>query len=187
MIILARNIVCMNCFKDISLVSLLLFILMFTLCSCETGIKTKESTVTDVLIQQKAKKYTDSIIADAKFNAAFDTVGLSKSPIKIISSKLIKSEYSSYRDIDLTYKNVSGKKIDAIRFSWYGINAFAEPADMGTSILPGFGGGVDDDPLLPGKTRTSSWNIMSRDGKKIVLAWPREVAFTDGTKWNIGN
>jgi len=81
----------MNCHKDIALLFSFWFMSILTLCSCDTGIKTKESTVSDVWVKQKAKKYTDSIIADAKFNAAFDTVGLSQSPVKIISSKLIKS------------------------------------------------------------------------------------------------
>ena len=157
-----------------------------SLYSCESGIKNSDETIDDLLIKQKARKYTDSIIEVSKFNAAFDTAGLSISPVKIVSSRLQNSDYSNYRDIEITYKNISQKKIDAIRFSWYGVDAFGDPADMGTSLMPGFGGGVDDDIFLNGKTRTSSWSIMSRNAKKIILAWPKEVAFADGTKWKIG-
>lgn len=114
----------------------------------------------------------------------FDTIGVSAAPIKIISSKLFTKEYSNYRDISVTYKNVSQKKIKAVRIKWYGVNAFDEPADMGErGIYQGFGGGFDDDGVFPGKTNTTTWGISSKDGKRIVLAWPYEVAFEDGTKW----
>lgn len=36
--------------------------------------------------------------------------GCKESPIKIISSKLLKNQYSDHKDIELTYKNVSKKK-----------------------------------------------------------------------------
>jgi hypothetical protein len=70
-------------------------------------------------------------------------------------------------------------------FSWYGLNSFGEPADMGTSLVEGFGSGFDDDPIGIGKTRTSTWNILSKDGKKVVLAGPTKVAFSDGSKWKL--
>jgi len=85
----------------------------------------------------------------------------------------------------LTYKNVSGKKIEAIRFRWYGEDAFGDPADMGGLFNDGTGGGFDDDPLRPGQTRTSSWDILSSRGKKVKKAWAYEVAFSDGTKWEL--
>jgi hypothetical protein len=127
----------------------------------------------------------DSVMKDLNKQIYMDTAGLYISPVKIIKSRFAKKEYSSYKDIELTYKNVSGKKIDGIKFRWYGLNAFGDPADMGT-IGNGFGGGFTDDPLSPGRSETSQWSILSRDGKKIVLAWPIEVAFSDGTKWKIG-
>lgn len=114
----------------------------------------------------------------------FDTIGVSTAPIKIISSKLFTKEYSNYRDISVTYKNVSEKKIKAIRIKWYGVNAFDEPAEMGESgLYQGFGGGFNDEGLSPNKTKTTTWEISSKDGKRIVLVWPYEVAFEDGTKW----
>jgi hypothetical protein len=128
----------------------------------------------------------DSMVQESMRNAMFDTTGLSTSPIKVISARLFKGEYSSFRSISLTFKNVSDRRIEAIRFKWYGIDAFGEPADMGTSsLVEGFGGGFDDSPIGPGKTRTSSWSILSSRGRKVVLAWPNEIAFSDGSKWEI--
>ncbi len=153
--------------------------------SCKTNSKS-ETDATDPLIELRAKQYADSIVKAAEHEAMFDTSGLYNAPVKIVSAKLVEREYSSYKDMRLSYKNVSDKKIDAIRFRWYGLNAFGEPADMGTSLSRGFGGGFTDDPLSPGRSDYGEWGILSRDGKKVVLAWPTEVVFTDGTKWEIG-
>jgi len=106
-------------------------------------------------------------------------------PVKILSAKLIKQEYSNLKNIRLSWKNISSKKIEGIRFRWYGLNAFGEPADMG-SYSPygkGFGSGFTDESLLPGKISYGSWNILSNDGKKVSAAWPYEVVFEDGTTW----
>lgn len=128
----------------------------------------------------------DSLMKDLNRNIYMDTVGLYLSPVKVTNARFTKEEYSNYKDIQLTYKNVSAKRIEGIKFRWYGLNAFGDPADMGT-IGDGFGGGFTDDPLSPGRSETSQWSILSRDGKRIVLAWPIEVVFSDGTKWKVGS
>lgn len=116
-----------------------------------------------------------------------DTVGLYKSPIKVTSSSLVKKEYSNYKDIRLTYKNVSNKPVSGIRFEWYGENAFGEPADMGSSFNSGEGRGFTDETLRPGKSTYGEWSILSRDAKKILYARPYEVVYSDGTKWKLRN
>jgi hypothetical protein len=126
----------------------------------------------------------DSMVSDRIRNVYFDTVGVAQGPVKITSAKLVSREYSSSKDIRLVWKNVSSKKISAIRFRWYGLNAFNEPADMGISSLQrGFGSGFTDTPLSAGRSDSGTWEIMSKDGKKVVAAWPFEVAFEDGSKW----
>lgn len=132
-------------------------------------------------IRDSLKKVVDQGITQD----LIDTVGLYKSPVKVLSAKLHKREYSNYRDISIKFKNVSNKTISGIKFSWYGVNAFNEPADMGNSVLEGFGGGFTDDELRPGKIHESNWGILSRDGKKVKIAWPHEVAFADGTAWKL--
>jgi hypothetical protein len=118
-------------------------------------------------------------------NQLSDTLRLQDAPIKVLSARLFREEYSSYRSIELTFKNVSQKSIEGIKFQWYGLNAFGEPADMGNSFLEGFGGGFTDRTIEPGVRQTLHWSILSRDGKKVVRAWPTEVAFSDGTKWKL--
>ena len=127
------------------------------------------------------KKMTDSVIA----KAVFDTVGLYKAPIKVTIAKVVKQEYSTFRSVYLEYKNISKKKIVGIKFAWYGTNAFNEPADLGDSNLTGFGGGFMDDSIRPGRSGNGRWDVLSRDAKKIKLAWPTEVSFDDGTSWKL--
>jgi hypothetical protein len=119
--------------------------------------------------------------------AKYDTLGLHLSPIKVISARFVEKEYSNYKDVSLRYKNVSNKKVSAIRFKWYGENAFNEPADLGGLYRNGWGGGFDDEGLSVGRTTSSVWNVLSKDGRKILIAYPYEVAFTDGTKWELKN
>lgn len=118
--------------------------------------------------------------------AMFDTVGVSTSPVQVLWTKLVTSVQPSYKSIQLTWRNEGSKKVAAIRFKWYGLNAFGEPAEMGGNKVTGFGSGFIDRSLSPGKTDTGTWPIMSKDGKKVVMAWPYEIAFEDGTKWKSG-
>ncbi len=129
------------------------------------------------------KHFIDSAMQRIKQDAAFkDTANMSESPIKVISARPVTKDYSNYKDISLTYKNISGKTIAAIRFKWYGINAFGEPADMGV-LSDGIGAGFTDNKLKVGKTASGEWSILSKDLKKVVKAWAYEVAFEDRTKW----
>lgn len=116
--------------------------------------------------------------------AKYDTGGLYLAPVKVLSARFTKKEYSTYKDISLTFKNVSSKVVSGIRFKWYGENAFNEPADM-SGIIDGWGTGFTDDELKPGKTDSGTWGVLSKDGKKVLIAYPYEVAFKDGTKWKL--
>jgi hypothetical protein len=53
--------------------------------------------------------------------------------------------------------------------------------------LKGWGAGFTDSELGIGTTTYGTWEILSKDGKKILIAYPYEVAFTDGTKWELKN
>lgn len=154
--------------------------------------KPKQKSETQQLIDEsqrfidsfKLSKQADSMTQQIIRNAMFDTSGVAQAPVKVLTAKLVGREYTNSKDIRLMWKNVSSKKVSAVRFKWYGLNAFGEPADMGNSVLHrGFGGGFSDRILKPDKTDSGTWEIMSQDAKKVVLAWPCEVAFEDGTKW----
>jgi hypothetical protein len=136
--------------------------------------------------QAKIEHIKDSMLNDIKIETvsrAAEYVS-SNDPVQVIKAVFFEEEYSSYKSMKVTYRNISGKKISAIKFKWTGENAFGEPADMGSS-LDGIGAGFTDDVLGIAKTRTSEWSILSRDGKKVTKAWAYEVVFADGTKWHI--
>ena len=168
------------------ILNLLILLSVAVLISCDNEARVNEKTIKDLEIEQLAKKTTDSIVKDIQFKVNFDTTGLYTAPVKVLKARLFTEEYSTFRDISLTFKNVSGKKIEGIRFRWYGLNVFGDPADMGTSLFEGFGNGFTDDILYPNQTTSASWDINSGNAKKIVLAWPYEVVFSDGEKWEIG-
>lgn len=173
---------------------LIIFSLFFVRCNQETGEKKEQSEVKKQIqldsfsrakygesADEHVKKMTDSVIA----KAILDTFGLYKAPIKIIKANIVKEQYSSYRSVHLIYKNISNKKIIGIKFQWYGTNAFNEPADLGSTYANGFGGGFTDDELRPGKIDGGTWSVLSRDAKKIKIAWPTQVSYSDGTIWKL--
>lgn len=143
------------------------------------------ASILSTLDSLKKERMVDSMVKDMVRNVYIDTAGLSEAPVKVLSFKFITEEYSSYKSVRLSWKNISKKRINAIRFKWYGLNAFNEPADMGTGFS-GLGGGYTDDPLSPGQSDAGTYSSITRDGKKLVLAWPYEVVFADGAKWKIG-
>jgi hypothetical protein len=104
-------------------------------------------------------------------------------PIKILSGKLVKKEYSNYKDIYISYINEGQKDIEGVKFKWYGETVFGEPADMGSYSEKGFGGGFTEDKLKAGKADNATFEISSKDAKKIIKVWINEIAFSDGTKW----
>lgn len=134
---------------------------------------------------ESSDAHVKRMVDEGMKKALIDTVGLYKAPVKVLSAKIVKQEYSTYRNVYLRYKNVSGKTISAIKFNWYGVNAFNEPADLGNPVAAGFGAGFTDDVLKPGRSEGSTWDVLSRDAKKIQLAWPIEVSFSDGTNWKL--
>ena len=142
----------------------------------------------DSFTMAKYGKKSDAVVKDmvneSLKKGIIDTVGLSKSPIKVLSNRLVTQEYSDYRNISISFKNVSNKPIDGVKFMWYGETAFKEPADMG-GVIDGFGSGFADKTIKPNKSMTMSWDISSRNAKKVILAWPFEVVFTDGTTWKL--
>jgi hypothetical protein len=131
------------------------------------------------------EKVKDSLSLRINEAQANDSAILAEStPVKVISAKPIEKEHSNYKDIHLVWENVSKKTISAIRFKWAGTNAFGEPAEVGV-MSQGVGGGFSDDKLKPGKSQDGTWNILSRDLKKVTKAWAYEVVFEDGTKWKV--
>ena len=158
---------------------------MLLLIACNTANKktdAKERTPEEqAIFDRKLDSMTNDIKKDLNESMS-DTTGIHKAPVQVIKARFIEQEYSNYKDMQLTYKNVSGKDIEAIRFKWTGVNAFGEPADLGATFGD-IGAGFTDNRLRAGRTTSSIWTILSRDGKKVTKAWAYEVVFVDGTKW----
>lgn len=160
-------------------------IIALFLFGCAEKTKTSYEKLKDELKTDSIKKVARERVEKSVTDFFSDTTGVYKAPVQVIKYRFVQREYSSYKDVQLTYKNVSNKTISAIRFRWYGENAFGEPADMG--IRDGLGGGFTDERLKAGKTSSGEWNVLSKDGKKILKAWAYEVAFEDGTIWKLKN
>lgn len=155
---------------------------LFLLCRCNNP----QAGSTPAETQQPVDSAKPNNLTEMVNAAMFDTVGVATAPVRVMLARLVTGDQSAYKSIRLTWQNVGSKKIAAIRFNWYGLNAFGEPAEMGGNKVTGFGSGFVDRSLAPGATDTGTWPIMSKDGKKVVMVWPYEIAFEDGTKWKSG-
>src|SRR5690349_1700395 len=134
--------------------SLLIFFVLVVTAGIAVGVYMKsgykkdkhESSSSLFLDSLTRAEKVDSMIRRTYYNALFDTVGLYTAPVIVTSSKIVRDEYSAFRKIRLSYKNVSGKTVSGVRFRWYGVDAFNDPADMGGAVN-GFGSGQMDDNM----------------------------------------
>lgn len=159
--------------------------LLTMICLISFSCQKKTDPIEDAKIQMQVDSIMEASTQKIQKEIYTDSTGMKNSPVIVLKSRLVKEEYSNYKNIELKFKNVSKKKITGIRFEWYGENAFGEPADMGGSFIEGSGGGFTDETLNPNSVDYATWNIYSADAKKIVMARAREVAFEDGTKWEL--
>lgn len=163
--------------------SFLLCLIILVVCSCGNE-QSKEYNAAEL---KRISEIRDSLMtkieAEVNEDVFLDTIGLYEAPVKVLSSKIIES--GRYRNIQLSFKNVSSKKIDAIKFRWKGEDAFGDLADMGNPYAKGFGNGFDDSGLNINQTKTGEWSILSKNARKVILAWATEVVFSDGTKWEL--
>jgi hypothetical protein len=171
--------------KQIQLIAIgLISLIAFESCGgSKKKLKTKEEIAQDYLDSLDLEIEAAERLEEYMTNLNWDTLGIESSGLIITDARFVRKEYSRYKDIQIKYKNVSGKKIKAIKFKWYGVDAFGEPADCGGMNKNGFGGGFDDSGLDVGRQKSSEWSVLSSNGDKIVKAWPNEIAFEDGTKW----
>ncbi|MCD0471291.1 hypothetical protein [Flavobacterium sp. JAS] len=164
--------------------TLLVFIILVSL-SC-----TKKKSTTQIVIpvkieHQQITQNNTLTITDSIKKTFLDTLNIKKSPVKIISAKLSKTQYSDHKDIKLLYKNVSNKNIKAIRFEWYCENGFEKPASGRSFFIKGKAEGYTDDLLKPHQSRSQIWEDFSTDANTIISARAYYVVFSDGTKWNL--
>ena len=130
-----------------------LLLLVVFICSCKETEPPKKVTAEEIAFRQRYIDSMNDVLLEGAINkTSFDTSDQAKSPIKILSFKVVKSDGGNYRNVYLRYSNTSSKTINAIRFRWHGVNVFGEPADLGNYAALGFGGGFTDDVIRPSKT-----------------------------------
>jgi hypothetical protein len=114
-----------------------------------------------------------------------DTTNTKNTPVKVISAKLLKNEYSDHKDIQLVYKNVSQEDIKGIKFEWYCENSFDKPASGRSFYVKGKYTGQTAFLLKKQKKSATIWEDFSTDANTIVTVRAYEVVFTNGTKWTL--
>lgn len=161
-----------------------LILIIILSCKEEPHIKTPEEQKRYDSIYKAIKKESD----DHMVSLLTDTTGVWESPIQVLSYKITKDEYASFKQVELTVKNISDKNVDAVRFKWFGFDAFGDPATgMGHPFEDGYGGGYSDETIKPGNVETYTWRTTSTNLKKLKNAWPVEVVYEDGSKWELKN
>lgn len=165
----------------------IIVILIMILVSCKKSEKTVSydlSTVSpDTVLNQDSWKVKHEMMKDKYLDKDFSIY----SPVRIVSIRLFKNEYSNFKNIRLTFKNTSEKNIQAIKFQWYTENALNEPSNLRSFYQRGESGGLYMDVLKPDKTSTIIFEEFSSDAKRVVSVRAYEVFFSDGTKWQIKN
>lgn len=162
------------------MLKLLLPIILFCACKSRPGQPTFSSVSDSLEFSRKVDSMTKTTIR----KALFDTTNVYLAPVKVSSAKVVQREHSSYRNVRLAWTNKSSKNIVGIKFNWYGVTAFNEPADMG-GYLEGIGGGMTDRLLRPGRSDNGEWSVLSKNAENVLCAWPIEVAYEDGTFWKL--
>lgn len=172
-----------NCQKKISKVWTITLLILFAAISCNRA-NIKESATHKQTFSLAEEKIQEPISDTLKQNF-LNTTNIQNSPVKIISSKLLKNQYSEHKDIELIYKNVSKKKITAIRFEWYCENAFNKPANGKFFFVKGKAEGYTNKALKTKESRSEIWEDFSTDAKTIISARAYFVSFSDGTNWKL--
>lgn len=131
----------------------------------------------------KFQKYKDSTYnaimnkIEQDKNKELDSIVKTESPIQVLSVKFIDDDYTQL--VRVRYKNVSDKKIIAIKFKWVD---FKDVFGDDVNLL--YNGGVSEDIIKPGKELSGTWNIHE-ENVKTGKVYCEEVVFDDGSKWTL--
>lgn len=168
---------------------ILLILISIISFSCSNETKPKEIFTKDIV--DKKVKVDSTLLKDPLYDlkinkGILDSTGMNDCPILVTKAEMVDIEYSNKKNVRLNFKNISNKKVLGIKFEWFGLNIFNEPADMGSSLLnKGEGGGFTEEVILPNKTSSGTWDVFSSNGKKIIMARAYEVVFENGEIWKL--
>jgi hypothetical protein len=157
-------------------------LMVMAIASC-TGSTENKQAVPLTAAQQDS--LTVTMMMDSIDRIYCDTANLASSPIIILSAiaEEFQGQYYKKGRVVITYKNISAEPVRAIRLRWKGVNDFNEPVlfDGGRSI--GYDEDETDSPAAPGQTSRLVKEYDLANCKKIIAAWPYEIALADGTTW----
>ncbi|MET3029055.1 hypothetical protein ABXT06_20430 [Flavobacterium sp. UW10123] len=105
--------------------------------------------------------------------------------IKIIKAKLVKNHYSNHKDIEITYKNLGKKNIKAIKFEWFCLNSFNEPAHGRHFYGEGRFRENSTELIKSNETKTQYWEDFSTDANEIIKTRAYYIVYQDGTIWEL--
>ena len=161
--------------------SLFFIVLFISSCNGPSSQERKEA-LKQLKLDEAQKRSSDAVEKMLK-NREDDSLRIAAAPIKVLSYKVVKVPYTSYRNIEITFKNVSNKTINAVRFGFMGKTAFDKPANVG-----GFEGknyGNYDESIKSKQKQTITFSINSPDLKKIEYVRPYEIVYEDGEKYTL--
>ena len=163
---------------------LIIAISCISIFSCQT----EAEKIEEKKLEARAQQYADSMVTAMVGKTFLESEkelyekSILSSPIEVISVLIVDDNSHSlgWKNIRVKYRNSSNKVVTAIRFSFYDIkNVFNEPW---SSTL--HSGGYDDEVLLPGKSRTSNWELAD-EKPKSGKAYVTKVMFNDGSSWEL--
>lgn len=155
---------------------ILFFILLLLSCN-----KTKQSTVVS---EETVKNTKNNNPVQIKKDSLPKR---EKAPVTIISATLIKNQYSDHKDIKIVFKNSGRKTIKAIKFEWFCLNSFDEPASGRFFYGEGRFTTNSVHIIKPGQIKSEFLEDFSTDANHIVTTRAYYIVYTDGSKWKLHN
>ncbi|OUL61519.1 hypothetical protein B8T70_15025 [Flavobacterium sp. AJR] len=133
------------------------------------------------------KKSPPLRLLDSLKKKYMDTVDREDIPVKILSAKLLKNEYSNFRDIHLVFKNISKKDVQAVKIQWFSVNSLEEPSNLRYFFVRGESCGLSVKLLKRSMVSKVTFEEFSSDANRVIKARAYEVIFSDGTVWSLKN
>ncbi|MBB5337647.1 DUF5780 domain-containing protein [Pectinatus brassicae] len=156
-----------------------------------SSLKKENATLKSTINEQKTtieklKNDVAMYVPKENKNTSADKSSVANQPVELVSLNIVKSITT---DVDVSFKNISTKNIDAIEFVILQFDNFGRPAYRFND--PSAGNVTSkltmQDNTAPGGIMKSGWSLYNTDrtmkGKVVV----KQVHFTDGAVWTNNN
>lgn len=95
-------------------------------------------------------------------------------PVVVLKATVGRGDYGIGTEVRISYKNVSAKDLDALKFYYFCTNNFGDPVGTGRLIA--------QDKIKAGKADSGTWSIYKDTCTKVKVT-VTDVHFTDDTNW----